>query len=221
MSRMFSYAKLFRGDISKWDVSNVRDMSGMFHRAESFNSHLSKWDVSRVTNMLGMFQFARSYNGDISKWDVSRVSNMDNMFRDAIFFQRRLCGAAWVHSQARKTAMFAGSSGSISRTVCTTTPAAFVPQSKKELFSAVATYLKLSPKGYCSDQKMDGKKRDNISIGLEVEIVEKRNQRTRKLTHGFVARILTNSRQHPHGIKVKLKTGEVGRVKNILGSFLS
>ncbi len=68
---------------------------------------------------------------------------------------------------------------------------------------------------------MDGKKRNNITIGLEVEIVEKHNQRTGELTHGFVAQILTNSKQHPHGIKVKLETGEVGRVQNILDSFLS
>lgn len=67
----------------------------------------------------------------------------------------------------------------------------------------------------------DGTKRKNIKVGLEVEIVEKHNQRSGELTEGFVEKILTNSPQHPHGIKVKLENGEVGRVKNILDSFLS
>ncbi len=68
---------------------------------------------------------------------------------------------------------------------------------------------------------MDGKKRSQIKIGIEVEIVEKQNQRSGELTNGFVEKILTNSSSHPHGIKVKLETGEVGRVQNILDSFLS
>lgn len=61
-----------------------------------------------------------------------------------------------------------------------------------------------------------GKKRSNIKIGMLVEVVEKHNQRSGELTEGFVKRILTNSKTHPHGIKVMLQTGEVGRVKNIL-----
>ena len=60
-----------------------------------------------------------------------------------------------------------------------------------------------------------GKNRSNIKIGLEVAIVEKHNQRTGDLTEGFVKRILTKSATHPHGIKVMLETGEVGRVKEI------
>jgi len=63
---------------------------------------------------------------------------------------------------------------------------------------------------------LDGKKRSNIKTGLLVEIVQKHHQRTGELTEGFVKRILTKSSQHPHGIKVQLDTGEVGRVKNIL-----
>jgi|GEM_PF-83229 uncharacterized repeat protein (TIGR03833 family) len=58
--------------------------------------------------------------------------------------------------------------------------------------------------------------RKNIQIGSEVEIVEKHNQRSGELTDGFVERILTKSPNHPHGIKVRLETGEVGRVKNII-----
>jgi uncharacterized repeat protein (TIGR03833 family) len=61
-----------------------------------------------------------------------------------------------------------------------------------------------------------GQIRKNISIGSEVEIVQKHHQRTGELTHGFVERILTKSPQHPHGIKVRLETGEVGRVKTII-----
>tara|TARA_Y100001980_G_C14556870_1_gene351916 strand:+ start:70996 stop:71199 length:204 start_codon:yes stop_codon:yes gene_type:complete len=62
----------------------------------------------------------------------------------------------------------------------------------------------------------DGTRRSNISIGAEVEIVEKHNQRSGELTSGFVAQILTKSPNHPHGIKVRLETGEVGRVKGII-----
>lgn len=63
----------------------------------------------------------------------------------------------------------------------------------------------------------DGKNRKNIQVGQEVEIVQKLDQRTGELTTGVVRRILTNSTFHPHGIKVELETGEVGRVKNITG----
>jgi uncharacterized repeat protein (TIGR03833 family) len=63
------------------------------------------------------------------------------------------------------------------------------------------------------DSKISGKNRKNIQVGSEVEIVQKHHQRTGELTDGFVKRILTNSQNHPHGIKVQLDTGEVGRVK--------
>jgi len=62
---------------------------------------------------------------------------------------------------------------------------------------------------------MDGQTRQNIEPGLYVSIVEKHNQHTGKLTEGIVADILTNSPTHPHGIKVRLETGEVGRVRLI------
>lgn len=63
---------------------------------------------------------------------------------------------------------------------------------------------------------MDGRKRENIKVGIEVLIVEKHNQRSGELTEGVVKNILTNSSIHPHGIKVRLETGEVGRVKEII-----
>jgi uncharacterized repeat protein (TIGR03833 family) len=62
----------------------------------------------------------------------------------------------------------------------------------------------------------DGRYRQNIHAELHVEIVLKQDQRTGELTEGYVKRILTNSSFHPHGIKVMLETGEVGRVQNIL-----
>jgi uncharacterized repeat protein (TIGR03833 family) len=62
---------------------------------------------------------------------------------------------------------------------------------------------------------MDGKKRLNITQGIRVRIVLKQDQKSGKLTEGVVKDILTNSPSHPHGIKVKLDTGEVGRVKEI------
>lgn len=62
----------------------------------------------------------------------------------------------------------------------------------------------------------DGTKRSNVKPGMKVSIVLKQDQRTGKLTEGVVKDILTNSATHPHGIKVRLETGEIGRVKNIL-----
>lgn len=63
---------------------------------------------------------------------------------------------------------------------------------------------------------LDGNLRKNIQIGLEVEVVQKQDQSSGKLTNGIVKKILTNSPNHPHGIKVMLESGIVGRVKTIL-----
>ena len=63
---------------------------------------------------------------------------------------------------------------------------------------------------------MDGKRRADINPGAKVDIVLKKDQRSGKLTRGIVKDILTNSATHPHGIKVRLKDGQVGRVKKIL-----
>lgn len=62
---------------------------------------------------------------------------------------------------------------------------------------------------------MDGTKRNNIKQGSKVKVVQKQDQRSGKLTEGVVAKILTNSPTHPHGIKVMLEGGIVGRVKEI------
>ncbi|WP_454190475.1 YwbE family protein [Paenibacillus sp. Marseille-Q7038] len=63
---------------------------------------------------------------------------------------------------------------------------------------------------------MNGNSRADIRAGIEVDIVLKQDQRTGKLTRGIVKDILTNSPSHPHGIKVRLENGQVGRVKHIL-----
>ncbi|KKX55303.1 MULTISPECIES: YwbE family protein [Brevibacillus] len=65
---------------------------------------------------------------------------------------------------------------------------------------------------------MAGQQRKNIYPGLEVEIVLKQDQRTGKTTRGIVKDLLTNSPAHPHGIKVRLQDGQVGRVKTIVSS---
>jgi uncharacterized repeat protein (TIGR03833 family) len=63
---------------------------------------------------------------------------------------------------------------------------------------------------------MSGQNRKHITSGLKVAIVLKQDQRSGRLTEGTVKDILTNSANHPHGIKVRLESGAVGRVKQIL-----
>ena len=63
---------------------------------------------------------------------------------------------------------------------------------------------------------MNGQNRADIKIGVQVKIVLKKDQPTGKLTEGVVARILTKSPHHPHGIKVMLEDGQVGRVQAVL-----
>ncbi|KRE83091.1 hypothetical protein ASG89_13260 [Paenibacillus sp. Soil766] len=63
---------------------------------------------------------------------------------------------------------------------------------------------------------MNGQNRKDVTPGIEVNIVLKQDQRSGKLTHGIVKDLLTNSPTHPHGIKVRLVDGQVGRVKQIL-----
>ncbi len=80
MNGVFNDSELrnFNGDISSWDVSNVRDMSYMFYQSK-FNGDISGWDVSSVTNMRNMFKSSQ-FSGDILGWDVSSVTNMRGMF---------------------------------------------------------------------------------------------------------------------------------------------
>jgi uncharacterized repeat protein (TIGR03833 family) len=62
---------------------------------------------------------------------------------------------------------------------------------------------------------MNGPNRERITPGMQVLIVMKKDQRTGKLTEGVVKDILTKSRSHPHGIKVRLESGQIGRVKKV------
>ena len=64
---------------------------------------------------------------------------------------------------------------------------------------------------------MDGTRRSDIKPGIKVAIVLKKDQRSGNLTQGVVKDILTNSSVHPHGIKVRLESGDIGRVKEIEG----
>jgi len=67
-------------------------------------------------------------------------------------------------------------------------------------------------------RNMNGRNRKDIRPGLEVDIVLKQDQPTGKRTRGIVKEILTNSPTHPHGIKVRLTNGQVGRVQEIIGA---
>ena len=80
------YDSTFNGDISKWDVSNVKDMSYMFKESifTGENGDISNWDVSNVETMYGMFGCSK-FNGNISNWDVSKVENMYMMFYNSKF----------------------------------------------------------------------------------------------------------------------------------------
>ena len=82
MRCMFACSK-FNGNISEWNVSNVKDMSGMF-AGSNFNGDLSGWNVSNVEDMSGMFERCPfdGKNGDISNWKVSKGTNMRWMFAD-------------------------------------------------------------------------------------------------------------------------------------------
>ncbi len=66
---------------------------------------------------------------------------------------------------------------------------------------------------------MNGQHRENIEQGLEVEIVLKEDQQSGRLTRGLVDEILTSSQFHPHGIKVRLTNGQVGRVQNVISKI--
>jgi surface protein len=89
MTSMFDDSK-FNRDISKWNVSNVTTMEDMFNCAQSFNQPIGDWDVSNVTDMNGMFSNAQSFNQPIGDWDISNVKDMSCMFNYAYSFNRDL-----------------------------------------------------------------------------------------------------------------------------------
>ena len=82
--KIFNDVRLFEVDISsKCDVSGITDMIHMFDLASSFNHGLAKWDMSNVGNMERVFYCVTAFNGDESIWDVSRVAYMNYMFLNA------------------------------------------------------------------------------------------------------------------------------------------
>ena len=90
METMFTDAEAFNADIGGWKVGNVTSMKGMFQETSAFNPDLLSWDVSGVTDMSFMFNSAGAFNTDISNWDVTSVQNMDGMFQKASAFEQDL-----------------------------------------------------------------------------------------------------------------------------------
>ena len=82
--------KTFNCDISKWNVSNVRNMHAMFWGCRDFNQDISNWNVSNVTSMNNMFNLCKAFNSDISKWNVSKVEYMGGMFVSCSSFNQDL-----------------------------------------------------------------------------------------------------------------------------------
>ncbi|NME69782.1 BspA family leucine-rich repeat surface protein [Flammeovirga aprica] len=83
MQGMFCQASSFNGDISHWDVSNVRNMCYMFYEAPSFNGNISGWEVTSATWMEHMFNGATSFNRDLSNWDISTAINVTAMLTNS------------------------------------------------------------------------------------------------------------------------------------------
>ena len=74
------YGSKFNGDISKWNISNVKSMEGMFSRF-NFNGDISNWDVSNVEDMSWMFHKSK-FNQDISNWNINKDCETHSMFND-------------------------------------------------------------------------------------------------------------------------------------------
>ena len=91
-SEITDMSKLFKCighnfDVSKWDVSNVTNMTGMFAGCENFNCGLSNWDMSNVIDISFMFYGCQNFNCDLSDWDVSKVIDISYMFKDCKNFK--------------------------------------------------------------------------------------------------------------------------------------
>ena len=89
MSGMFAGYENFNCDLSNWDVNNVTNMAFMFYNCRNFNCNLSNWDVSNVINMKYMFENCKKFNCNLSKWDVSNVTNMKYMFQNCENFKAK------------------------------------------------------------------------------------------------------------------------------------
>ena len=89
MSGMFAGYENFNCDLSNWNFSNVTNMAFMFYNCINFNCNLSNWDVSNVINMKYMFENCKKFNCNLSKWDVSNVTNMKYMFQNCENFKAK------------------------------------------------------------------------------------------------------------------------------------
>ena len=69
-------------DISKWNVSNVKNMTAMFWKCENFNQDLSRWDVRNVETMNAMFYKCENFNQDLSSWNVKSVTGIYKIFHN-------------------------------------------------------------------------------------------------------------------------------------------
>ena len=106
MSYTFRGATAFTGaGIGCWDVSSVTEMGGMLSGATAFNEPIGDWDVSSVWNMNATLSGATAFNAPIGDWDVSSVEEMGDMLWGATSFNQRL-GGQWATSTAYKTCMF-------------------------------------------------------------------------------------------------------------------
>ncbi len=90
MKEMFLNASNFDGDVTTWDVSNIRNMDGIFREALAFNQPIGNWNVRLVENLNAIFFGSDSFNQDISGWDVSSVRNMNSVFFGAESFDQPL-----------------------------------------------------------------------------------------------------------------------------------
>ena len=88
MSGLFQNRSTFNDDISNWDVRNVTNMKNMFYKTSAFNQPIGNWNVSDVTNMASMFRGTHAFNQPIGDWDVSNVTDMYKMFAHASAFNQ-------------------------------------------------------------------------------------------------------------------------------------
>ena len=97
------------GDIIRWNIINITDLSEIFKNKNTFNSNIYLWNTSNVTNLSSMFEGATSFNRDISGWNLSSATNISSMFKDATSFNQNIND--WnVSSVTNMSSMFSGAS---------------------------------------------------------------------------------------------------------------
>jgi hypothetical protein len=84
------FTEEFNEDISRWDVSNVEDMSFLFYDLRMFNQPLETWNVGKVRSMWSMFELAEAFNQPLGKWNVSNVQDFTSMFDQTKSFNQSL-----------------------------------------------------------------------------------------------------------------------------------